>query len=178
MQDFFEDVEAYSPDTPEPGPTRSMEEVALDQPLRTVALRQPLCLDSSRSVAEAIRMMRDNRNGSVLVTSCGRLVGIFTERDVLNKLALGEVDPKTSLLGDFMRADPETLTPDSPMTYALNVMVLGGFRHIPLVDDEARPVGIVSVRDIVNYLVDQFPDKVLNIPPRVGGNIARSREGA
>lgn len=178
MEDFFEDVEAYSPDPPEPSSTRSLEEVALDQPLRTVALREPLCLDRSRPVAEAIRMMRDNRNGSVLVTSGGRLVGIFTERDVLNKLALGEVDPQVSPLGDHMRADPETLTPETPMKYALNVMTVGGFRHVPLVDDTGHPVGIVSVRDIVNYLVDQFPDKVLNIPPRLGGNIARSREGA
>ena len=79
---------------------------------------------------------------------------------------------------DGQLRDPETLSPDSPMAYALNVMSLGGFRHIPLVDAKGRPVGVVSVRDIVNHLVDHFSDKVLNLPPRPGGDIPRSREGA
>ena len=178
MDEFFEDVESYSTDPPESPAKRSLEEVALDQPLRTLPLRKPLCLDSARSSADAIRMMRENHNGSVLVTSGGKLVGIFTERDVLNKIALGEVKPEDTPVADLMRPDPETLAPRMPMAYALNVMALGGFRHVPLIDDEGRPVGVVSVRDIVNYLVDLFPDKVLNIPPGLGRDIATSREGA
>ena len=177
MDEFFEDVESYStePSSPE---GRTLEEVALDQPIRALPLREPLCLEADRPASEAIRMMRENRNGSVLVTSADRLVGIFTERDVLNKFALHEADPQTTPLSQVMRADPDTLTQDSPMAYALNVMSVGGFRHVPLVDEEERPVGVVSVRDIVNYLVDQFPDKVLNVPPRLAGDIPRSREGA
>ena len=177
MDKFFESVDSYDNDHEGAAP-RSMEAVALDQPIHTLSLRPPLCLDRSRPVAEAIEMMRRNRNGSVLVTSGGTLVGIFTERDVLAKLALGEADPKKVRLAEMMRPGPETLTPDSPMAYALNVMSLGGFRHIPLVDEQDKPVGVVSVRDIVNYLVDHFSDKVLNLPPRPGGDIPRSREGA
>jgi CBS domain-containing protein len=177
MDELFEDVESYAPDPPE-RPARSLEEVALDQPIRTLVLRDLISLDSSRPAAEAIQMMRDHRSGSVLVTSGERVVGIFTERDVLTKIALGEVDPVRTPLAQVMRPRPETLTLDDPMAYALNVMILGGFRHVPLVDGAGRPVGVVSVRDIVRYLVDQFPHKVLNIPPRPGGDIARSREGA
>ena len=175
MDELFEDVDSYGTESPE---QPSLEEFALDRPIGSLNLRKPLCLDASRAAADAIRMMRDNHNGSVLVTSRGLLVGIFTERDVLNRIALGEVDPETTSLSEVMRPDPETLTLNAPMAFALNVMSLGGFRHVPLVDRKGRPVGVVSVRDIVNYLVDQFPDKVLNLPPRPGGDIARSREGA
>ncbi|MGD8377315.1 MAG: CBS domain-containing protein [Acidobacteriota bacterium] len=177
MDSFFEDADAYGRDPLEPA-ARSREEVLLDQPLRSLELRSPLSLDASRPASEAIRMMREHRNGSVLVTSAGVLVGIFTERDVLTRLALGERDPAATPLAEVMRPDPETLTPDDPMVFALNVMSLGGFRHIPLVGAGGVPMGVVSVRDIVNHLVDHFPDKVLNLPPRPGADIANSREGA
>lgn len=177
MDSFFEDADAYGRDPSEPV-VRSREEILLDQPIRSLELRSPLSLDVSRPASEAIRMMREHRNGSVLVTSAGVLVGIFTERDVLTRLALGELDPAATPLSEVMRPDPETLTPDDPMVFALNVMSLGGFRHIPLVGASGEPVGVVSVRDIVQHLVDQFPDKVLNLPPRPGADIANSREGA
>ena len=77
-----------------------------------------------------------------------------------------------------MRADPDVLTPEAPMAYALNLMAVGGFRHVPLVDDRRRPVAVVSVRDIVNYLVEWFPDKVLNVPPRKKTPCPDAREGA
>jgi CBS domain-containing protein len=64
------------------------------------------------------------------------------------------------------------------MTHALNLMSVGGFRHVPLVDEKRRPVGVVSVRDIVNHLVDHFPDKVLNVSPLTDGRFPGSREGA
>lgn len=175
--EFFEDADSYGRDPLERSP-RSREEILLDQPLRCLGLRSPLCLDSSRPASEAIRMMREHRNGSVLVTSGDKLVGIFTERDVLNRLALGERDPAETPLAKVMRPDPETLTPDDPMVFALNVMSQGRFRHIPLVDRQGSPVGVVSVRDIVRHLVEQFPEKVLTLPPRPGADIARSREGA
>ena len=64
-----------------------------------------------------------------------------------------------------MTPDPEVLTPDAPIVYALNKMSVGGFRHVPLVDELQRPVGIVSVKDIIDYIVDFFPNDVLTVPP-------------
>jgi CBS domain-containing protein len=55
-------------------------------------------------------------------------------------------------------------------------MSVGGFRHVPLVDDERRPAGILSVKDIVDYLVEHFPRDVLNIPPEPGKH-SRTPEG-
>ena len=178
MEDvYFESVDSYE-EEPGPGKPRSLEEVALDRPLRTLTLRKALCLDELRPTIDAVQLMREHRTGSVLVTRDGYLAGIFTERDVLNQLALHEEGARQMPLADAMRRNPEVLTPEAPMAYALNLMSVGGFRHVPLVDDQRRPVAVVSVRDIVNYLVDHFPDKVLNIPPHTEPLFPDSREGA
>ncbi len=178
MEDvYFESVDSYE-DDPRPRDRRTLGAAALERPLRNLPLRKPLCLEDSRPAMEAIQLMRKHKMGSVLVTRDGVLSGIFTERDVLNQLALEEKDAASVLMHEVMRADPEVLSPEAPMTYALNLMSVGGFRHIPLVDDKRRPVAVVSVRDIVNHLVDHFPDKVLNVSPLTDGNFPGSREGA
>ena len=111
MSEYFEDRESYGADSD--APDTPIEGVALDQPIHTLSLRSPLCLEETRSVSEAIEMMRENRNGSVLVTSGGRLVGIFTERDVLTKIALEAVELRQKPLAEVMRSEPETLSPEA-----------------------------------------------------------------
>jgi CBS domain-containing protein len=64
-----------------------------------------------------------------------------------------------------MTPDPETLELDDPIVWALNRMSVGGYRHVPLVDRDGRPVGILSVKDIVHYIVALFPNEVLTLPP-------------
>ena len=177
MEDpYYESVDSYDEDDPKKD-RRQLDACTLDRPVRTLPLRKPICLETSAKVKEAIELMRANKTGSVLVTRNGRLAGIFTERDILNRMALGEVDPSQATLEEVMRSNPEVLSPEAPMAYALNLMSVGGFRHVPLVDEEGRAVAVVSVRDIVDCLVDHFPDKVLNLPP-TGPHFPGSREGA
>jgi CBS domain-containing protein len=178
MEDvYFESVDSYE-DDPRPRDRRRLSAAALERPIRSLALRKPLCLDESSPAAEAIELMRENHMGSVLVTRDGILTGIFTERDVLNQLARGEREGAQVPLREVMRAEPEVLSPEAPVTHALNLMSVGGFRHVPLVDHRGRPVAMVAVLDIVNHLVDHFPDKVLNVSPLTDGNFPGSREGA
>jgi len=66
----------------------------------------------------------------------------------------------------------------STVAFVLNRMAVGGFRHVPVVDEGDRPVAIISVRDVVEFLVEHFPREIMNLPPEVGANITRSREGA
>lgn len=129
--------------------------------------RRPLQLPPSASVFDAIRAMNGGRRGCVCVVEDQKLVGIFTERDLL-RLAIessGGVDPSQVLLGKVMTADPETLRREDGIALALNRMTEGGFRHIPLVDAQGRAVGIIAMRDIVRFIVSMFPDAVLNVPP-------------
>lgn len=85
--------------------------------------------------------------GAVLVVEEERLVGIFTERDALNKvLAVGR-DPASTLVGEVMAHQPQTILPEKPLAYALHMMVEGGFRHVPVVDAGGSLRGMVSARD-------------------------------
>jgi CBS domain-containing protein len=113
-------------------------------------------------LTEAIEMMREHHVGCVLVVDHGRLVGILTERDVLLKAHVADVSRPVS---ELMTSEPETLDVDDPIVWALNRMSVGGYRHVPLVDGDGRPVGIVSVKDIVHYIVSFFPNEVLTLPP-------------
>jgi len=151
----------------------------LDRPIRTLpGLQAPIQLPSSASVRRAIRTMNEARVGCVMVVDGGRLVGVFTERDVLTRVAGSDVDVDTTPVSALMTRDPECLTLDDGITYALNRMSVGGFRHVPLVDDEGRPTGLVSMRHIVDYLVDLFPHAVLNLPPSPSRAFSTEREGA
>ena len=67
-------------------------------------------------------------------------------------------------LRELMTPNPEVLHPDDPIVYALHRMSVGGYRHVPLVDDGGRPVGMLSVKDIVHYVVSFFVSDVLTLP--------------
>jgi CBS domain-containing protein len=150
----------------------------LHQPIRELAtLRPAIAVSPSASVRQAIERMNQGRAGCVLVEDDGLLTGIFTERDVLTKIVGTAVDLDRTSVDGVMTHNPESLSPDDKISYALNKMSIGGFRHIPLVDDAGHPVGVVSMRNVVDYMVDLFRTEVLNLPPSPQ-NLSRAREGA
>ena len=141
-------------------------------------LKQPVRVTPTTSIRQAVEVMNERRVGCVLVVDGGRLVGIFTERDVLRKVVTAGRDIDATPVGEVMTRDPESLTLDDGISYALNLMSDGGFRHIPLVDANGYPTGIVAMRNVVDYIVDLFPGEVRNLPPSPTLGIAREREGA
>lgn len=150
----------------------------LRQPIRAMAtLRPAISVPPTVSVRAAIDRMNQGNTGCVLVEVNGRLTGIFTERDVLTKIVGTTIDLDRTTVETVMTRNPESLSPDDRVSYALNKMSVGGFRHIPLVDDDGHPVGVVSMRNVVDYIVDLFGTDVLNLPPSPQHG-ARSREGA
>jgi CBS domain-containing protein len=98
------------------------------------------------------------------VVDGGRVVGIFSERDALRK-GLWSGKNLDAPIRKFMTPDPQTLTPHDAIAMAMNRMGVGGFRHIPLVDGEHHPVGMLVMRDIVRYIARFFPNQALNVPP-------------
>lgn len=150
----------------------------LREPIREVApLKQAACVPPNATVREAIERMKEHSVGYVLVQSKRKLVGIFTERDVLTKIVLQGYDIDEMTVQDVMTPDPEALSPDDRISYALNKMSVGGFRHIPLVDEDGKPVGAVSMRNVVDFMVDLFAPAVLTLPP-TPGSVPSGREGA
>ena len=124
------------------------------RPIRALpTLKPPINVTRRTTIRDAILAMNRGRVGCVLVVDGDILVGVFTERDVLTKVAGPGVDAGNTAIERVMTEDPETLTLDDGIAYALNKMSVGGFRHIPLVDAHNRPTGVVTMRNVVDYLL-------------------------
>jgi CBS domain-containing protein len=137
-----------------------------NETVATLGPAEPVCLPESVSVHEAIeRMLAGRRAGVLIVDAGGRLTGIFTERDVLTRVVGPGRDPRSTRLGEVMTRDPEALTAADRIAYAIHSMSVAGYRTVPLVDADRRPVGIVTVNDVIRWLAALFPEAVLNLPP-------------
>ncbi len=138
------------------------------EPLSEIPVREALVLSAEATVTEAMRAMQREHRGCVLVTDDGtkqsKLMGIFTERDVLLRIVDRGKNPAALPLSEVMTPDPDVLSVKSTVAYALNKMSVGGFRHVPVVDEEHRPAFVVSMRDVVEFLVAAFRHEVLNLP--------------
>jgi CBS domain-containing protein len=162
--------------------TGSFDASLLRESVRVLPARHPLLFAPHHSVTEAMRAMQKEHRGVVLVTEDGsiqsRVIGIFSERDVLFRVVDGGRNPMTLSLSEVMTRDPECVPVEANVAWVLNKMSVGGFRHVPVVDKTGRPVFVVSVRDVVELLVERFPREVGNLPPTFGGDVPRDREGA
>jgi CBS domain-containing protein len=115
-----------------------------------VMSRNLLTVEQETALVDAARAMTERRVGAVLIVSGGRLTGILTERDVLRAVASGDVGGDVAA---WMTRGPETVDADESTEQAGVVMIHGGFRHLPVLDDGA-PVGIVSIRDLMRVALD------------------------
>ncbi len=159
-----------------PGPA-DLESALLLETLNNVTTQPPLVVDADATLAETIGRMREGLRGCALVIDAGRLVGIFTERDVLMRVVGRPINFERTAIRDYMTRDPVTLPSDSSVAFALNRMLIEGFRHIPLVDQHGHPTGVVSMRLLIEYLSDFFNRDLLNLPPEPRASF-RNREGA
>ncbi|MFQ5864714.1 MAG: cyclic nucleotide-binding/CBS domain-containing protein [bacterium] len=155
----------------------SLNDGSFKRPISSLSRTEPIVVSSGSTVDQCIRTMLENHIGCVLVVEGQQLKGIFTERDVLMKI-VGIIENVTTVSVDkFMTPNPAALRLNDPLTSALSLMDKGGYRHVPVVNDKNQPAAVVSVKDIVSYIVDFFPQDVLNLPPhpiRVG---TKKREG-
>jgi CBS domain-containing protein len=172
----YDDVREMLPDNECPGPA-DLESALVLETLNDVATQPPLVVNSSTSLAETIAKMQDAMRSCVLVVEFDRLIGIFTERDVLLRVAGRSIDLDNTTVSGCMTRDPMVLPADSSVAFALSHMLSEGFRHIPLVDDQQRPIGVISMRELIEYLSDFFNRDLLTLPPE-GRFYFRNREGA
>ena len=135
-----------------------------DEELGRLIFREPVILPPTASLRAAIALMNDSKIGCLLVGTTTSIEGIFTERDVLGRVAAADLDLDEAILGDFMTPNPECLGIDDQIVHALNAMIVGGYRHVPILC-EGRPVGVFGMRDCMRFIVDLHPRAVLNAPP-------------
>lgn len=114
---------------------------------------------SSTSVRDAVKTMARRRISAVMVRDAGRLVGIFTERDLALKVIAADLSPDATTVATVMTRDPDTLAPDDTAHHALTLMRERHYRHLPVVDGESV-IGIVSVRDLYDTVLSELEDDI------------------
>lgn len=107
------------------------------------------------TVSKAAKLMKKRRVGAIVVLDGLELAGIFTERDALYRVVAEGRDPNGTTVAEVMTRNPSTVHPDSPFENALELMHVGRFRHVPVVD-RGRPIGMVSSRDAMGAELEQF----------------------
>lgn len=108
---------------------------------------------TTATVAEAVHIMTENHIGAVLVIEGEKLVGIFTERDVLQRVVAQYKDPRTTTIERVMTPNPVTITGEETVCDVMNLHAEKHFRHLPVVE-HGQVVGMLSVRDIIGWLAD------------------------
>jgi len=147
-----------------------------EEPIRHLPLNEPIVIREDTTIAALVQMLAEGNRGCVLVEKEGRLHGLVSERDILRKVIekkLPVEDPASTI----MSTDIKTLNPDETLARAIQVMTAGGYRHVPLVDSHRGILGIITARNIIDYISEHFPAEVFNLPPRID-QIMASKEGA
>ena len=141
-------------DVPEWAQMASESDLAL--PISSIRVSRPDSVNADATVRQAVELMRAGTTGAVVVLDEGKVVGIFTERDVLKKLA-GEPGALDAPVSTYMTLDPVVLRDDDMMAVALNKMGDGGFRHIPILTG-SQLTGLVTGRDVMSWVLGRYFD--------------------
>ena len=146
---------------------RKIRGAILSDPISRVKRAPLVTVTPSTTIADTMRMMNEQRVGCALVVDKGAIAGIFTERDVLRRVAGQIHELNTTPISLVMTREPSTLPETALVAFALRKMVSEGYRHVPLVASNGKtPVGVVAVRDIVAWIVALLPESVSTLPPK------------
>jgi len=128
--------------------------------LLNVALKQPPTVEEGAMVREAVRTLTESGTGAVCVLRDCRIVGIFSERDLLRKVVDPGLDPDSTPIRDVMAPAPTCVAPDTSRSEAVRLMATGGFRHLPIADEDGCLIGILSLRDLFGHQLARLRDEV------------------
>lgn len=145
-------------------PTKSVESVIRAKKIGEVINPKLVQSPPEVSVKDAIKLMQENRAGYIVVAKNKRVVGVFTETDVAQKILDQDVnwdDP----ISKYMIKDPLVLKPTDTIGTAIDLMGEHRFYHIPLVNDQGELVNVLSVRTLIRFLAEYYPQEVYNLPP-------------
>lgn len=131
-----------------------------DLPPRTHATVQ-----ASDPMWKVVDEMKEKKRGAVCVEEDGTLVGIFTERDVVSRLDHSDVLWSHVIVRDVMTPHPTVVHQHAPLTEAIRLFNQGRRRHLPIVDDKNKVLGLLSVRDLLSFIASRFPEDMINLPP-------------
>ena len=136
-------------------------------PISILPRREPVCVTGSLPLIEAAeRMSEKQRGAAAVVDEEGKLVGIVTIRDLIRGVDHSDHNWHGRAVSEVMTPGPTCVNEDDSLLTALQTMEKGNFRHLPRVDAKGRPTAILSVRDILAEVSQQFPKEFVNLPAR------------
>lgn len=138
-----------------PSPKNALERQIVKDQIDVLAPRTAVTVDAALPVSEALHWLVSKGIGCLLVMRDGKVVGIFTERDALLKINGDIALHANKPVSEFMTPDPVTLKSRDRIAFALHRMDLGGYRHVPILDDNLQPK-VISVRDILRYMTERL----------------------
>lgn len=134
-----------------------MQRRLMKDPISGLEPAPAIFIPADANTFDAVSLMKKHKVGCLLVIEGTRVTGIFSERDVLNKLATRDRNLDEVLVKEVMTSKPVIFSPEDSICFAIHEMSVGGFRHIPVVNNH-NPVGIISVRDLLGYLCRVIQD--------------------
>ncbi len=130
------------------------------EPLLKIAHRPATRIPPEETVCGAVEaMVRDRVGAAVVVHPDGTLAGMFSERDLMTRVVARHLDPETTTVGEAMTRNPVTITQETSIEKALEIMVTHHFRHLPIMDGD-RVLAIASVRNVLQYKLDQEKEEL------------------
>lgn len=145
---------------------RSIEEILRHVRVSDLPLQSDHRIDPATPLRAVYKAFDEQRHGAAMICEGDTVIGIFTQRDVLYRTAVEGLDPDTPVR-EVMSIRPVTIRLDQALAEAIEAMVEGGYRHIPVVDKDDHQVGLLSSRVILKFIADHYPEAVLNLPPRL-----------
>jgi CBS domain-containing protein len=152
-----------------------VESEVKDQLAKAFMLKEPISqlpkqpfyvVTETEPLINIIEQFKKHHVNCVLIERNDKLVGIFSEKDIIYHIVGNQLDLSKEIVGDYMTKSPQKLRPSDPLAYALNRMVDGGFRHVPLINSKHKPVGVVSLCHIINCLGKHYNEEIMNLPHR------------
>ncbi len=137
-------------------PATAVERGLLEDHVNVLEPNEPIVVSPNTPVANVLSLLVEKRIGCVLVVDGGEVVGIFSERDALLKLGTQFADLSNHPVSEFMTKKVQGLDQGAKVAFAVQRMDLGSYRHIPIIDEDEHPTGLISARDILRYLTERM----------------------
>lgn len=135
-----------------PTPTGGLQMHLMEDTVGKIPFDRLVIVGPGDSVAHAVSRIKGIGIGQAVVVENDKLVGILTERDLLNKVAGRDLDLRKLLVSEVMTAHPDAIGERDPIRVVVNKMAVGGYRHVPIVRD-GQPIGIISAKAVANYIL-------------------------
>ena len=150
--------------------------IKLTDNIFNIGIKKAILKNEDASIESVIKSMQISHSSCILIVKNNKIIGIFTERDIVTKIVARNIDLKNEKIYDYMTNNPEILQWDDSIAFALNKMTEGGFRHVPIVHSESKDIFIISMQDIINSIGNYYFDEILNLPSKPLRNTSQ-REG-